>query len=120
MKLKALLTAEQEATTQILVLSVDSPADLQRMVDRISADDSQAPRFPFLTDEGHRVIDRYGLFNDGDPRGRQITHPATFIIDREGFVRWRFVEVDYRIRPSNEEVLAALAEVKGGGIGSRQ
>jgi peroxiredoxin len=114
-QLKALLTEEQEETTQILALSVDSPEDLQRMVDRISADDDLAPRFPFMTDEGHRVIDRYGLFNDADPRGRQITHPATFIIDREGVVRWKFVEVDYRVRPSNEDVLAALAEVKEAG-----
>ena len=85
------------------------------MVDRISEDDKVAPNFPFLFDEGHRVIDRYGLFNDGDPRGRQITHPATFIIDREGVVRWKFVEVDYTVRPSNEDILAALAEVKGEG-----
>ncbi len=113
MQLKALLTEEQEASTQILALSVDAPEDLQRMVDKISADDNLVPRFPFLFDEGHRVIDRYGLFNDGDPRGRQITHPATFIIDREGLVRWKFVEVDYRVRPSNEDVLTALAEVQG-------
>ena len=106
-----MLTEEQEETTQILALSVDAPEDLQRMVDRISADDSLVPRFPFLTDEGHQVIDRYGLFNDADPRGRQITHPATYLIDREGVVRWKYVEVDYRLRPSNEDVLAALAEV---------
>ena len=106
-----MLTEEQEETTQILALSVDAPEDLQRMVDRISADDSFVPRFPFLTDEGHQVIDRYGLFNDADPRGRQITHPATYLIDREGVVRWKYVEVDYRLRPSNEDVLAALAEV---------
>ena len=115
MQLKALLTEEQEARTQILVLSVDSPEDLRRMVDRISEDDAMAPRFPFLTDEGHRVVDRYGLFNDADPRGRQIAHPATMVIDRDGVVRWRFVEVDYRIRPSNDDVLAALADVQGGG-----
>lgn len=115
MKLKTLLTEEQEATTQILALSVDPPDDLQRMVDRISADDNLAPGFPFLTDPRHEVIDRYGLFNDADPRGRQIALPATFIIGREGVVRWRFVEVDYRIRPSNEDVLRALAGVRGGG-----
>jgi len=114
-QLKALLTDSQRETTQILVLSVDAPEDLQRMVDRISADDSLAPTFPFLSDEGHKVIDRYGLFNDADPRGRQITHPATYIIDREGVVGWKFVEVDYRVRPTNEDVLAALAEVQGGG-----
>lgn len=119
MQLKALLTEEQEAETQILVLSVDRREDLQRMVDRISRDDALAPHFPFLSDPGHAVIDRYGLFNDQDPRGRQITHPATFIIDREGVVRWRFVEVDYRVRPSNEEIVEALSSLRGGGVERR-
>ncbi len=107
-----MLTEEQERTTQILALSADAPEDLQRMVDRISTDDQLAPRFPFLTDAGHRVIDRYGLYNPDDPRGRQIAHPATYLIDREGIVRWKFVEVDYRVRPGNDEVLAALAELR--------
>jgi peroxiredoxin len=110
-ELKGLLSEEQRGRTQILALSADAPDDLQRMVDRISAEDQLAPRFPFLTDPGHRVIDRYGLFNPDDPRGRQIAHPATFVIDGEGIVRWRFVEVDYRVRPGNEEILAVLAEL---------
>ena len=107
-----MLTEEQEETTQILALSVDSPEDLQRMVDRISADDDWAPTFPFLTDEGHEVIDRYGLFNPNDSRGRQIAHPGTFVIDREGVVRWRFVEEDYSLRPANEDIWAALGELR--------
>lgn len=111
MELKALLTPEQEEGTQILALSVDPPEDLQRMVDRISADDQWAPTFPFLTDDGHKVIDRYGLFNPNDPRGRQIAHPATFVIDRDGVVRWRFVEEDYSRRPANEDIWAALQEL---------
>ena len=106
-----MLTEEQVETTQILALSVDSSEDLQKMVDRISADDSLAPRFPFLTDPDHKVIDRYGRFNADDPRGRQLTHPATYVIDREGIVRWKFVEVDYRVRPGNEDVLAALEDL---------
>ncbi len=111
MKLKTLLDAEQRRTTQILAVSVDGPEDLQKMVDRISAEDGIAPDFPLLSDPGHRVIDRYGLFNPADPRGRQITHPATFVIDKEGFVRWKMVEVDYKIRPTNDDILDALAEL---------
>jgi peroxiredoxin len=111
-QLKALLDEDQKVDTQIIALSVDAPEDLQRMIDRISSDDGVLPDFPFLTDPGHRVIDRYGLFNADDPRGRQIAHPATFVIDKTGVVRWRFVEVDYRVRPSNEDVLHAL-----GGLG---
>ncbi len=112
MELSGLLTPLQKEATQILVLSVDDPGDLQRMVDRISQATGEAPDFPFLTDGGHRVTDRYGLFNPNDPRGRQITHPATFVIDRQGVVRWRFVEVDYRVRPSNQQILQALDAIR--------
>ena len=111
MELKDLLSEEQEETTRILAVSVDAPEDLRKMVDRITEGDSAAPGFPFLTDPGHRVIDRYGLYNPDDPRERQIAHPATFVIDRDGVVRWRHVEVDYRVRPSNEDILSALREL---------
>lgn len=111
MKLKSLLDSEQRTTTQILALSVDPPEDLQKMVDRISQEDGIPPDFPLLSDPGHRVIDRYGLFNPADPRGREITHPATFVVDREGVVRWRFVEVDYKVRPTNEDILEALSRL---------
>lgn len=79
------------------------------MVDRISLEDGILPDFPLLSDPSHQVIDRYGLFNPEDPRGRQITHPATFVIDMDGVVRWKMVEVNYKIRPTNEDVLNALS-----------
>ncbi len=100
---------EQRRTTQILTLSVDSPDDLHKMVDRISMEDGIVPDSPLLSDPGHQVIDRYGLFNPADPKGRQITHPATFVIDAEGVVLWKMVEVNYKVRPTNEDILTALA-----------
>ncbi len=93
------MSNEQKRTTQILAISVDGPEDLQKMVDRISLQDGLV---------GHEVIDRYGLFNPDDPKGRQITHPATFVIDRDGVVRWKMVEVNYKVRPSNGDILRAL------------
>ena len=103
---------EQRRTTQILAVSVDGPADLQKMVERISEQDGIPPDFPLLTDTDHRVIDRYGLFNAEDPRGREITHPAPFVIDQAGIVRWRFVEVDYKERPANEDIIAVLSGLR--------
>ncbi len=79
------------------------------MADRIAKDDGKRPDFIFLSDPGHRVIDRYGLLN---PDGRGWPHPATFIIDRRGIVRWKFVETDYRIRASNEQILDALRDLR--------
>ncbi len=82
------------------------------MIDRISAEDGIIPDFTMLTDADHRVIDRYGIFNPDEPRNRPVPHPTTLVIDREGVVRWKFVEVDYRIRPTNEDILEALAELE--------
>lgn len=83
------------------------------MKDRIAEEDSVPADFLFLSDKDLSVIKRYGLLNpDGAGSGRyQVPHPATYVIDREGIVRWMFVEVDYSIRPSNEDVLAALAQL---------
>jgi peroxiredoxin len=79
------------------------------MADKISRDDGKAPDFVFLSDSGHRVVDRYGLLN---PAGQGWPHPATFVIDRQGIVRWKFVEVDYRVRASNEQILQVLNRLR--------
>jgi len=99
---------EQQDETVIMAISVDDREHQQMMIDRV-AEDGIEMDFPLLTDPDHAVIDRYGLFNHEDPRGREITHPATYVIDKEGVVRWRFVEVNYRERPTNEDILAELA-----------
>ena len=78
---------------------------LRKMVDQISRDGRRAD-FTFLSDPGHKVIDRYGILNAADARG--IPHPTMLVIDRNGVVRWKFIEVNYRIRPTNAMILEAL------------
>ncbi len=63
-----------------------------------------------LSDPDHKVIDLYGLLND--KAKRPIPHPATYVIDRQGIVRWRFVEVDYTKRPSNDDVMKEIGKVE--------
>lgn len=83
------------------------------MIERVAEEDGRRLDFPLISDPDHAVIDRYGLLNQGDPRARPIPHPTVFLIDREGVVRWKFIEIDYKVRPTNEAILAALAEVRG-------
>jgi len=45
-----------------------------------------------------------------DPEDRPISHPTTFVIDRNGVVRWKFIEGHYKIRPTNDDILAALGD----------
>lgn len=80
------------------------------MVEQISRDGVRAD-FTFLSDPGHKVIDRYGIFNPADRRG--LPHPTMLVIDKKGVVRWKFIEVNYKIRPTNEMILAALARLDG-------
>lgn len=39
---------------------------------------------------------------------RLVCYPATYVIETMGMVRWRFVETDYGVRPTNDDILAAL------------
>jgi len=104
------LSDEQKRDTELLAVSVDPKADLQKMVDRISKEDGKPPDFLFLSDPGHRVINRYGLLNPDDPRG--IPHPTTYVIDQRGVVRWKLTEVNYKVRPSNAMILEALGAIR--------
>lgn len=104
-----MLTDEQRRTTQILAVSVDEHENQQKMIDRIAMEDGIAPTFPLLSDPDHAVIDRYGLFNPEESRGRPVPHPTTLVIDKEGVVRWKFVEINYRVRPELTDILAAVA-----------
>jgi peroxiredoxin len=81
------------------------------MADSIAADGIK-PTFTFLSDPGHRVIDRYGLLN---PSGKGWPHPTTLVIDKRGIVRWKFIEINYKIRPTNQMILDALTTVEKGG-----
>jgi len=100
-----LLDEGLKQTTAIIAIAPDTKEDLLKMVEHITERDSSFGGMTLLSDAGHRVIDRYGILN---PNGRGLPHPATYVIDRQGIVRWRFVEVDYRQRPTNEQVLEAL------------
>lgn len=79
------------------------------MVDRVQESTGGAPiDYTLLSDGDAAVINRYGLFNQDDPRGRAIPHPTVYVVDMDGVVRWKFTEVDYRIRPTNEDIAAEL------------
>ncbi len=102
------MTEEQRRTTVLLAVSVDDHEKQQMMIDRISMEDGILPDYPLLSDPDHRVIDRYGLFNPDESRRRPVPHPTTLVIDQRGVVQWKFVEINYRIRPELDDILAAV------------
>ena len=94
-----------------MALSVDERDEQQLMIDRVAEEYGAQIDFTLLADPNNAVIDRYGVFNPDDSRRRAIPHPTTLVIDKQGVVRWKFIEIDFRIRPTNDDILAALAEL---------
>lgn len=108
-ELNGLLTAHEKPQTQILAVSIDSHADSKKLIQRLKAREPGDYDFVFLEDKDHKVIDRYGILN---PDGKGWPHPTTYVIDRQGIVRWKFTEIDYKVRPTNEQILAELSKLK--------
>ena len=105
------MDAEMRAATAIVAVSVDDRERQRMMVERVREEYGVQLDYILLSDPDHAVIDRYGLFNENEARGRPVPHPTTLVIDRSGVVRWRFTEVDYRVRPEPADIVAALREL---------
>jgi peroxiredoxin len=97
-----------------VAVASDGLEDLQRMVDRVREETDGRPiEYTLVSDPGAAVIGRYGLLNEDAAPDRPIPHPTTYVIDRSGVVRWKMTEVNYRIRPENEDIRAAIDELRG-------
>lgn len=96
-------------------ISVDTPEQSRGFVEKIAAEAGGGKlAFPLLSDPQHRVIDAYGL---PDPRYLKqrregIPYPAVYVVDKSGRVAWARIDKDYRQRPSNSEIRAALDALK--------
>lgn len=95
----------------------------------LSADDQQHPRaglpdaatlgltFPTLSDPQRRVIHAYGLLNPNDvlvPVEGGLAYPSTYILDKNGVVRWRYIGTDLADRPDTDLVVSQFSNVAGG------
>ena len=102
------MTKEEKDKVQILAVSIDEHETTKKFVKKLKERGPGNLDFPMLEDKNHKVIDRYGILN---PDGKGWPHPATYVIDKQGVVRWKFVEVDYTKRPSNEQILRDLRKL---------
>jgi len=99
--------------------------------DSMSKNDIAKMAFQVLSDQNAKVAAQYGVawevpehlrehmrvdrkldlesINNGN--GTILPIPATFVIDRDGTVAWRFVDVDYRTRSEPSDIIAALKKL---------
>lgn len=100
----------KDEEVRLYAISVDPPDVSKDFAAKIASDGKGAVNFSILSDPGHKTIDAYGL-RDPAYEGQQvfgIPHPAVYVIDKEGKVAWSKVESNYRERPTNQEIRAAL------------
>ena len=110
---------------QLAAISPEVPGDTS------SSDKTKSLPYPVLSDHDSRVATQYGVawnvpelilnhmrndrkldladINGGN--GSVLPIPATFVLDRQGVVTWRFVDVDYRKRAEPDDIVAALREL---------
>ncbi|MEP6570750.1 MAG: peroxiredoxin family protein [Acidobacteriota bacterium] len=110
--LRSLLKPNEQV--RLLAVSVDDHEKTKQLLEKIAADGNGSVNYIMLSDPGHKVIDAYGLHDpayDGK-RFEGIPHPAVYVIDKKGRVVWAKVELDYKVRPSNADIRAALESMK--------
>ncbi len=88
----------------LFAVSVEDPATIRQFASKLGV------TFPLLSDPGHATIDAYGLHDPGYDGGEfeGISRAAVYVVGRDGTVKWARVSDDYKNRPSNAEIRAAL------------
>lgn len=95
----------------LLAVSAD---DQQRLRDGVDGPAAHGFTFTTLSDPERHAIHTYGLLNPQDvlvPVEGGLAYPSTYILDRNGVVRWRYIGRDLADRPDTEVVLAAFTKV---------
>jgi peroxiredoxin len=107
------LRSESSALTDqgstILTITAQDPEDTADFVAR-----NPAP-FPMLSDSDRAVMKSYDAHNALSFEGFNVAHPAVFLIDPAGVVRWRFVGSNQLEWPQTSIVAEKLAALLAGG-----
>ena len=61
-----------------------------------------------LSDENMDAIDAYNVIDTGN---MSIARPATYIIDRDGRVAWKFLDAKFDTRLSSDQILTELKKL---------
>jgi peroxiredoxin len=93
--------------TEILAIVVDSVEQNAEVVRDVGLD------YRVLSDPTLAAIDASGLRHEQEAGQPPIAHPASFLIDADGVVRWRDLTDNYRLRPRPDTILAAIDHLDG-------
>ena len=97
----------------LYAISVDPPDVSKSFAEKIESDGKGKVNFSLLSDPEHKIVDAYGL-RDPAYEGQKvygIPHPAVYVINKDGKVTWAKVESNYRERPTNQQIRAAIDQL---------
>lgn len=99
----------------IVAISPDPIGRLKETKTKVAKDGKGEIPFALLSDPGSKTVNAYGVYDptyagqdvDGIPR------PSIFILDKDRKVVWANISMDYKKRPTVEDVRRALKETIG-------
>lgn len=94
-----------ELDAQVIGVSVDSPFVVQRFAAETKAG------FPIVSDFNKEAMQAFDVMYEEYFGLRGVAKRSVFVIDREGVVRYVWVDEDSGVLPPLEEVQAALARL---------
>ena len=92
----------QGLDAEVLAISVDDLSGATKVVQELNIP------FPILYDPSREVPRLYGVFG---LLGDKLATPSTFVVDREGVIRWKYVAGSVTDRPPSSQVLDQLAKL---------
>ena len=97
--------AIQAAGAELLAISTDNAAKAKSAIDKVKKRDNVEIAFPLLGDPELKAIDAY---NARDPLNPRIARPMTYIVDENGVIRWKFLDVRVGNRLKGDRIVAEL------------
>lgn len=87
----------------VIAVCPDPAEEVARVVETDHLD------YAVLSDPELTSVFAYGIFHENEPKGRRIPRPSTFIIGRDGKVKYAYVGENASDRP---DIAAVLEEVR--------
>ncbi len=99
------MPAFKERGYGVAIITYDAPEKLQRFADR------HGKAAALLSDSNSETIEALGIRNTAFEEGSRaygVPHPIVFVVDRNGVIKAKFFEEDYRVRPPAADILAGI------------
>lgn len=108
------LRSLKQAGFAIVAISPDPIDRLKETKSKVAADKNGAIPFALLSDPGSKTVNAFGVYDptyagqdvDGIPR------PSIFIVDKNRKVVWASISMDYKKRPTVNEIRAEVTKAK--------